>query len=224
MPEDFPAAHSMDTTWFAVDAVGHVGVFETGEDGIVPEGALTGTGYRLGQFLEQIPLVEEPPVRKRGQRANPYDHHICRGMYVYSYGGGEDLWWPYDRERVPTTPIHLEELPPAARKLFTEVRFLKVNFAECAVLQIAEHASCRGHIDFNIPEPTSYLASDGKTLCPIPIVEFDPNAFAMMFEAQRESPTILPLIEPPTPKPKKKKPVAKKKPTAPPKPKKKRGQ
>ncbi|MCA8997796.1 MAG: hypothetical protein KDA80_12445, partial [Planctomycetaceae bacterium] len=35
-PEDFPAAHSMDTTWFAVDADGHIGAFETEENGWVP--------------------------------------------------------------------------------------------------------------------------------------------------------------------------------------------
>jgi hypothetical protein len=36
-PPDFPAAHSMDTTWFAIDRDGHVGVFDTGETGPVPE-------------------------------------------------------------------------------------------------------------------------------------------------------------------------------------------
>ena len=33
---DFPAAHSMDTTWFAVDAEGNIGEFATGEDGALP--------------------------------------------------------------------------------------------------------------------------------------------------------------------------------------------
>jgi hypothetical protein len=35
--KDFPAAHSMDTTWFAVDEKGHVGEFSTGEAGCLPE-------------------------------------------------------------------------------------------------------------------------------------------------------------------------------------------
>jgi hypothetical protein len=34
---DFPAAHSMDTTWFAVDADGCVGMFDSGEGGAVPQ-------------------------------------------------------------------------------------------------------------------------------------------------------------------------------------------
>ncbi|MBV6624342.1 MAG: hypothetical protein KI793_15610 [Rivularia sp. (in: Bacteria)] len=34
---DFPAAHSMDTDWFAVDADGNVGIFWSSEGGAVPE-------------------------------------------------------------------------------------------------------------------------------------------------------------------------------------------
>ncbi|AFY54622.1 hypothetical protein Riv7116_2090 [Rivularia sp. PCC 7116] len=33
---DFPAAHSMDTDWFAVDADGNVGIFNSSEGGAVP--------------------------------------------------------------------------------------------------------------------------------------------------------------------------------------------
>ncbi len=38
--EDFPAAHSMDTHWFAVDSEGNVGCFNTGEAGAAPNCAL----------------------------------------------------------------------------------------------------------------------------------------------------------------------------------------
>jgi len=37
MEPDYPAAHSMDTRWFAVDRVGHVACFDSGEAGAVPE-------------------------------------------------------------------------------------------------------------------------------------------------------------------------------------------
>lgn len=33
---DFPAAHSMDTEWFAADQLGQVAVFRTQEDGPMP--------------------------------------------------------------------------------------------------------------------------------------------------------------------------------------------
>jgi len=35
--KDYPAAHSMDTEWFAVDACGNLAVFDSGEGGAVPE-------------------------------------------------------------------------------------------------------------------------------------------------------------------------------------------
>lgn len=47
---DFPAAHSMDTTWFAVDADGNVGVFDSSEDGAVPNAAATGGGAAEPSF------------------------------------------------------------------------------------------------------------------------------------------------------------------------------
>ena len=42
MEPDYPAAHSMDTLFFAVDRDGHVAVFETGEAGAVPVRAFQG--------------------------------------------------------------------------------------------------------------------------------------------------------------------------------------
>jgi hypothetical protein len=40
-PADLPAAHSMDTEWFAIDDRGHVGVFDSQEMGQVPEAHFT---------------------------------------------------------------------------------------------------------------------------------------------------------------------------------------
>jgi hypothetical protein len=53
---DFPAAHSMDTTWFAVDAEGLVAIFETGEDGPAPEAA-------LAQEVGRYEVAEMLPAR-----------------------------------------------------------------------------------------------------------------------------------------------------------------
>jgi hypothetical protein len=55
MDADFPAAHSMDTTWFAVDRDGHVACFDSGESGAVPSRAFAGDeGYELRQRLGQL--------------------------------------------------------------------------------------------------------------------------------------------------------------------------
>ncbi|MBV8659523.1 MAG: hypothetical protein JO142_17010 [Burkholderiales bacterium] len=45
MIDDFPAAHSMDTDWFAVDADGCVGLFSSGEEAPVPIDAALMLGY-----------------------------------------------------------------------------------------------------------------------------------------------------------------------------------
>lgn len=65
MTEDFPAAHSMDTCWFGVDAKGRLAVFDTGEGGAVPITARPGD-YWIGAF-EHLPLDEN------GCRAIPID-------------------------------------------------------------------------------------------------------------------------------------------------------
>ena len=53
---DFPAAHSMDTMWFAVDADGHVAAFESGEGGGVPMLAYLGEDYfDVAQQLRDLP-------------------------------------------------------------------------------------------------------------------------------------------------------------------------
>lgn len=77
-PPSWPAAHSMDTTWFAVDADGNVAVFDTGEDGALPEAAASGGGTaepsfdtfffyaaRLGADLRALgePAASPPPSR-----------------------------------------------------------------------------------------------------------------------------------------------------------------
>jgi hypothetical protein len=50
MRDDFPAAHSMDTTWFAVDEDGRVARFDSGEAGAVPLEAANGGGAAEPSF------------------------------------------------------------------------------------------------------------------------------------------------------------------------------
>jgi hypothetical protein len=45
MDIDYSAAHSMDSTWFAVDKNGNVAVFETCEGGAMPENAAGGDDF-----------------------------------------------------------------------------------------------------------------------------------------------------------------------------------
>src|SRR5262245_53923712 len=60
---DFPAAHSMDATWFAVDRDGHVGVFDSGEAGAVPKEVNDSIGQdddAVEMALESLPATGQP--------------------------------------------------------------------------------------------------------------------------------------------------------------------
>lgn len=58
MADDFPAAHSMDTMWFAVDADGRVARFTTGEAGAVPSVA----GNHQNVDVKVLPLQAEQAI------------------------------------------------------------------------------------------------------------------------------------------------------------------
>jgi hypothetical protein len=58
--KDYPAAHSMDSAWFAVDRDGRVAYFSTGEAGAMPEDA--GNSEELDQALNRLPKRGEEIV------------------------------------------------------------------------------------------------------------------------------------------------------------------
>lgn len=56
---DFPAAHSMDTEWFAVDADGNVGIFYSCENGAVPYEDIQPPSLEdIEYFLKKLPKDE----------------------------------------------------------------------------------------------------------------------------------------------------------------------
>jgi hypothetical protein len=75
---DFPAAHSMDTIWFAVDSDGHVAVFETGEPGEVPTTAYVGEDPEalIDRVAAQLPKAD-PILDLDGWRAANYGLHVA---------------------------------------------------------------------------------------------------------------------------------------------------
>jgi len=64
---DYPAAHSMDTMWFAIDAEGNVAVFESGEAGAVPIDGYVGEDYF--ELLEELRAAghESGVIREVGE-------------------------------------------------------------------------------------------------------------------------------------------------------------
>jgi hypothetical protein len=69
---DYPAAHSMDTEWYAVDRDGHVALFETGEAGAMPIGAHTENETTRDDLAS---LVTEPPYRLLDWLGDSTDEH-----------------------------------------------------------------------------------------------------------------------------------------------------
>jgi hypothetical protein len=71
---DYPAAHSMDTAWYAVDSDGHVALFDTGEAGAVPEEALTENVTDRDELAKVVP---EAPYRLLDWLGDStQEHHI----------------------------------------------------------------------------------------------------------------------------------------------------
>jgi hypothetical protein len=166
MTQDYPAAHSMDTCWFAVDSAGHVAYFDSGETGHVPAG-------------------DENDIRDDLWRlwASPAAEHddgwdtdfLCktRGVYYFGYCEPGFTLFDYDpspplgsyhREIVPDVPVHVDQLPPHLREMCSQEIF-PVRFDQIERFQPLEHARCV----FD-PEvvPVAYFCADGTTLRPVP--------------------------------------------------------
>ena len=145
---DYPAAHSMDTTWYAVDGAGHVAVFLSGEQGPVPLGA--DPDKHLFWFLRLLDNDGRKPEDE------DYDDDwdaaeedaAGRGFYIFEY---IDSFWPfyhpYTRTWEPGEALHVDQLPPAARKLFTENALKGVSFATGEQIQPAGRLDCFYYAD-----------------------------------------------------------------------------
>src|SRR4051812_19830180 len=89
MDADFPAAHSMDTMWFAVDKDGRVACFDSGEAGAVPTNAFAGDpAYealrRLGQSLPRGEVLHDRRGRTApGVEMGMMDHLAGQGGSQY---------------------------------------------------------------------------------------------------------------------------------------------
>jgi hypothetical protein len=154
MGEDFPAAHSMDTDWFAVDRDGQVALFISGENGSVvgdaSQGDVNALLSALGSKLS-FETHDEGAILPELER---------RGLHVYV----DDSDWfsgPYVRTRRPGKPLHVDQLPPRLRAQVKAVRFDDLRFADKDVLQPCDHAE-------GYAWPSGYLSEDRKTAHPIP--------------------------------------------------------
>jgi hypothetical protein len=172
MDADFPAAHSMDTTWFAIDREGHVASFWSGERGAVPIAALEA---RLSRNIHIDAEVARLLRLEEVARTGPYEFNTSvLGLFAYTHAGRfensrlvEDVLWlarelgwlwisgPYARCAVPAQPLHCDQFPPALRHFLKSVRFESLSFADEQAIQPAELAVCAS-------EQSAYLTLAGE--------------------------------------------------------------
>jgi len=121
MDEDFPAAHSMDTTWFAVDAEGHVGRFGSGESGAVAvEAQLDDPGQVWRELCEILP------------RCTPI--HDLRGSLAPGPRGQAGRHWYGDGGSDHGALMFLKSLDPVKRQISSGNAFAVEALAGAAVV------------------------------------------------------------------------------------------
>jgi hypothetical protein len=172
MEVDYPAAHSMDTSWFAVDSAGQVALFTTGENGHAPDGEVNDISSELWDLCKP-PGTEED--------FDDYED-LCQqvGLYYFDYSDHEfDPISHFYRSVVPATPLHLDQLPPDLRERARLWRF-DLRFDQVDRLQPLEFVPCV----FWYEDRVAYLCADGKTVKPLPGQESRFASFVREFRQQ----------------------------------------
>ena len=156
--KDFPAAHSMDSTWFAVDEDGEVAVFDTASEGPIPLGGFPVHGDEEGAFDEGQMLARvlwakaslDPrlrallPAKVEALEESIDDSDeweliepILRALGAWYYRGDEGAPWPYRRTNVPAQPVKLTELDEDTQSRFADAK-LPVRFRQESMIAPGE--------------------------------------------------------------------------------------
>lgn len=126
---DYPAAHSMDTSWYAVDDLGNIAEFHTGEGGAYPRGI----GLEHACCLYDDGIVIEADLAAKKLPCIQYFQDMERNANIAG---------PYDRESIPFKPANVRDLSPEARVCLERARLPDTDFLEMPVVQPAEHVPC----------------------------------------------------------------------------------
>src|SRR4051794_8124191 len=124
MEPDYPAAHSMDSSWYAVDKNGHVALFVTGAGGAMADNAYSPAAR---EFLEDLDPEEVEAMGIDPAQLNdiaPEQLPAEERVFVYETGPlDECLAERYHQRQAPRQPLHIDELPPAVRAAIGQTRF-----------------------------------------------------------------------------------------------------
>jgi hypothetical protein len=160
---DYPAAHSMDSTWFAVDANGELAFFDTGEGGCLPEGGFPAGGEAGGRkknALEDTQLLAYA-LLARAQRDDrlrsmlPNDAEklaalidesqdawefmtpLLRSLGVWTYSCDDSVATPYLREGLAIEPLRIGEFAEPLQRRFDSAQ-LPIRFSEMPAIAPGE--------------------------------------------------------------------------------------
>lgn len=179
MQPDFPAAHSMDTAWFAVDAAGHIAYFDTGESGPLPGVA---QDHAANLYLEdfQLPEAAGSSTNRQEYRSDQVLAYQA-GLFYYSHDSYSEISDPYERIQVPNRPRHMDQLPPEMRERLRAVTFSNLDFHTAGRLQPLEYYPCQIYLS----SYDAYRCADGVTIRPVPGSEKRFFDFVRTFAAEQ---------------------------------------
>jgi len=114
-----------------------------------------------------MPLKTFRDLHKRGLCRGCFSHFVAEddaevsgyGIYNYEHLDGPCAN-PYGQLTRPAHPVHIDQLPPDARKLVCQMR-LNLSFAETPIIQPVEHGPAQAY-------DGAYLDSTGRVIRPIP--------------------------------------------------------
>jgi hypothetical protein len=179
--DDYPAAHSMDTDWFAVDGEGRVGLFQSGQDGAYPSDAYgggslhDGDGPDVDAILRQL-LALQPDADLNAREV--VDGFVQAGVYVFEASDGEhrslpllihenSLAFPYTLTHRPDQPLHIGQVSPQLAALLRAVRLPASRFGATQTVQPAGQVPGSTWYSYTAVL-VAYLDEDGITIRPIP--------------------------------------------------------
>jgi len=160
---DYPAAHSMDSIWFAVDLDGNIAFFDTGEDGCLPDSPGFPTGGECGGGdlgLEREGLLARALWAQKGGDARlaallpdslqqledavaeaDWDEleKLFRAVGVWTYGVTCQPE-PYERFGAVASPITTDQLDEQTRAMFAGAK-LPVRFSETKWLAPSQYVA-----------------------------------------------------------------------------------
>ena len=133
--DDYPAAHSMDTAWFAVDENGNLAEFHAGDEGSVPVEWLENKGE--GKEVWEAWRTRTPP----------FDQIDCK--QAYWFGGDDDCkCGTYRRINVPLKPLRTNDISPPALEALQPVVLDSIQFDRMLWIQPVEFLPCHTYCGF----------------------------------------------------------------------------